>query len=1083
MKKSAPVVLTIAVSVLFFMALFFLGYYDGVKVYSPEEGPLVLEDGKVAALTGPWQFSWDTFTSSYDPENADAEIRMPYHWHIPFGGRGFPVHGYATYAFRLETSGMRGNNALYIPPVGSAYRMLINGRLVAEHGTPSASAAGEATRGRAAVYYFEQTADTLDIVLQVSNHTTYLGGILQGRPEYGREGDVQARHAMLLLGDAFLFVLLLFIGIVSLFWYLYNRQEVHNAVFAFISLLFAFRVLLTGVGLVYIIFPFFHVKGVGLSLIITYLWSLPFFLAYFRHSFPDEFPLWIPLSALFAAVVFTVITFVLDSGLYPQMVAAYGGLVALGGLYSFARLITAIRRGRRNAKLLLLSAVIVVGCGLNDILHTSGLIQSVLLMNAGIGVFGLLQVLILGVSSRTTFRELYDVHQRLRIMHSLQEIFFSTAATQLHKPLKGIRDITDSLLRGSLGPITSDQLGSLSLINAGALQLSNLVADILDFRRIREGNVEVSRRPVNLFVLVERVKAAVSLSFHEKALSFHNEVSRDIENLYADEGLLERALFNIARGFAEYAQSGALTVSAETAEDEIKIRLAWEAEDLDREKILHAFTMFDEHQDRDDEEVSTRSGLALSIARRIIEIQGGTFTLDPESDKTLEITLVLQRILPEGDQESAQEEAAHLDALINLEPVLDEVVLTRNIDIMIVSSDLMEIQVMKSQLASMNYNVIPATSGGAAIQKIEEKAPNLVLLDVALNDMSGYDVSGKIREHWSSSELPIILVTEKEKVSNLMEGLTSGANDFLARPYHMEEFLTRVNTHIQLARINQMYSRFVPTEFLNTLGQENIIDLKLGDQVQREMTVLFVDIRAFTNLSENMTPQENFKFINSYLSRFSPMITRNNGFVDKFIGDAIMALYPGPPEDAIQTALEMVEHVTIYNGHRAKCGYNPINIGIGIHTGNLILGIIGDDQRMQGTVISDAVNLASRIQDVTKLYHTSIVISQETFVKLENPMSYDFRFLGKVKVKGKAKSVSLFEIFNGDGDEQRALKAETKNDFETAIILFAKRRFEEASVILEDIAEKNPQDYATRLFLDRAKKFLAAEKRAFLSSL
>jgi len=1083
MKKSIPLIIVLSVSVFLFMVLFLCTYYSGARKYLSGDEPLTVPPNRTAALIGPWDFTWDARITEPVPERADETVRLPHQWNKFPPDRGYPVYGQAAYSMTLKTTGMHGTNAFFIPPVSSACRLFINGAYTGESGIPGGTIEGETSSGKPLIAYYEQTTDALDIVLQVSNHAMYTGGFTQGSIEYGRAEDIQSRYAVLILGDAFLLVLLLAIGIISLFRFFQNTREIQNIVFAAISVLFAFRVLLTGMTLVYTIFPFFTVRAAGYSMILTYYFGLPLFLVYFYYSFPEEFSKGVVLASFIVAAAAGVAVFFIEPASETIAVTVYGGFILLGGIYILIGLARAIRCGRPNATVVFLASVIIIGCALNDILHYGGIVRSILLMNVGIGVFGLTQLIILGTASQRTIRELYGVHHRLSIMESWQEMFFSTAAEDLRKPLKGINEVADSLLRGSLGPITSDQLGGLSLINASSLQLSNMVHDILDFRRIREGNVDVSRRMFNLFLLMERVRTAAALLFREKGLEFKNEVPREMENLYTDENLTERAFFNIARSFADYAGGGACAVSAETTDENTVIRVTWESEGIDRESIGKALSMFDQLGQRDKGEEITSKDLVLSIARRICEILGGSLHLEEGNNVNPVLTVLLPRVEVDIDQETATEEEARLDALINLEPVLEDVVLTRNIDIMVVSPDLMDLQVMKSQLASMNYNVIPVTSGHEALDKIQEKCPNLVLLDVNLHTMSGYEVCSRIREHWSSSELPVILITEKERVSDLIEGLTSGANDFLARPYHMEEFLTRVNTHIQLARINQMYSRFVPTEFLNTLGQENIIDLKLGDQVQREMTVLFVDIRAFTNLSENMTPQENFKFINSYLSRFSPMITRNKGFVDKFIGDAIMALYPGKPEDAIATALEMVEHVKVYNSHRANCGYKAINIGIGIHTGNLILGIIGDDQRMQGTVISDAVNLASRIQDVTKLYHTNIVISQETFVKLENPMSYDFRFLGKVKVKGKAKSVSLFEIFNGDDEEIRKSKSETKNDFETAIILFAKRRFEEASVIFQDIAEKNPNDYASALFLDRAKKFMAAEKRAFFSSL
>ena len=387
---------------------------------------------------------------------------------------------------------------------------------------------------------------------------------------------------------------------------------------------------------------------------------------------------------------------------------------------------------------------------------------------------------------------------------------------------------------------------------------------------------------------------------------------------------------------------------------------------------------------------------------------------------------------------------------------------------------------LRKLLESAGYLVTAVGTGQLAVDQVERALPDVVLIAVELSDEDGYRVCERIRVRYVPNVLPIILVSRSADSASITRGMRVGANDFIPRPFVREEFLARVRSQVSLARTTSIYSRFVPTEFLELLGHRNITEAELGDQVQREMTVLFVDIRAFTSLSERMTPQENFKFINSYLSRITPFIREYNGIVDKYIGDAVMALYPGKPEDAIRSAVSIIEYLNVYNGYRAKSGYRPIDVGIGIHTGNLILGIIGDNERLEGTVISDAVNLASRIQDVTKLYGVSVIISQDTFVRLENPTEYNFRFLGKVKVKGKVQTVSLFEIFDGDNESHKELKSKTKTDFETAILLFSKRKFEEAAARFRSIVSRNPDDRAAMVFLNRADLLLKREKASWL---
>lgn len=269
----------------------------------------------------------------------------------------------------------------------------------------------------------------------------------------------------------------------------------------------------------------------------------------------------------------------------------------------------------------------------------------------------------------------------------------------------------------------------------------------------------------------------------------------------------------------------------------------------------------------------------------------------------------------------------------------------------------------------------------------------------------------------------------------------------------------------ELSKLNQSYSRFLPKQFLRFLGHESIVEVSLGESVQKEMSILFSDIRSFTTLSETMTLAENFKFINSYLSRMEPLITTNYGFIDKYIGDAIMALFGRCPDDAVKAALGMLLELNKYNIIRKKNNKLPIKIGIGINTGSLMLGTVGGINRMDTTVISDSVNLASRLQDLTKVYGASLIISQHTFFALKDYRKYNYRFLGQVKVKGKKDVVSLFEFFDADPPEIIEFKIQTKTLFEQGVISYYSGQKERSTQIFQRIINLNNQDQAAYFYL------------------
>lgn len=287
--------------------------------------------------------------------------------------------------------------------------------------------------------------------------------------------------------------------------------------------------------------------------------------------------------------------------------------------------------------------------------------------------------------------------------------------------------------------------------------------------------------------------------------------------------------------------------------------------------------------------------------------------------------------------------------------------------------------------------------------------------------------------------------------------------------------LLQVNLELKKAleaesKLTAAATKFVPHQFLSLMGYKNITDVKLGDSLEHKMSVLFADIRNFTTILETMTPEESFKFINGYLSSMEPAIIENQGFIDKYIGDAIMALFASKADDAIHAAISMLRRLNEYNKTRQRPERRPLKIGIGINTGDLILGTVGGAQRIEGTVIGDTVNLASRLEELTKLYDVSLLISNSTFMSLENSCKYSIRLIDRVRVKGKAEMVTVFEVFDADPPECLEGKTITKHIFEKAMIFYYLEKFSQAAQLFQDCLSQNPKDKVAQIYLERCQK-------------
>jgi class 3 adenylate cyclase len=268
--------------------------------------------------------------------------------------------------------------------------------------------------------------------------------------------------------------------------------------------------------------------------------------------------------------------------------------------------------------------------------------------------------------------------------------------------------------------------------------------------------------------------------------------------------------------------------------------------------------------------------------------------------------------------------------------------------------------------------------------------------------------------------------------------------------------------------------KFVPYEFIRSLGHNVITDVKLGDQVEKIVTVLFSDIRDYTTFSEQMSPEENFKFVCAFNERMGPAIRKNNGFINQYLGDAIMAIFPGNAADALSAAIDMQKEVEQLNSVRALNNQLPIRIGVGMHTGPLIMGITGDADRMDATTISDTVNTASRLESLSKHYKANIIISDACLNQITEKEHFHLRYLGLVQLKGKHESLHIHECFSDHTGDEIIKKKSTLSAFNEGISQYLNSSFDNAVKTFQSITEIHPEDQTAVFFLDTAKKNLHA---------
>ena len=332
---------------------------------------------------------------------------------------------------------------------------------------------------------------------------------------------------------------------------------------------------------------------------------------------------------------------------------------------------------------------------------------------------------------------------------------------------------------------------------------------------------------------------------------------------------------------------------------------------------------------------------------------------------------------------------------------------------------------VKTLLLRAKYDVLTAEDGFTALSLIERAAPDLVLLDVMMPGMSGYEVCERIRARDATRLLPVVMLTALTDVSDRIRGIEAGADDFLSKPFNREELLMRVKSllrikalHDQIASKNHLlrtlFGRYVSEDVAADLVADTRRYLSLGGE-KREVTVLFGDLRGFTPLSEFLDPQDVVDLLNTYLSQVVETVFEAGGTLDKFHGDGIMAIFGAPvkheddPRRAVRCALQIQERVRSIEFPRFPDV--RLQMGIGINTGVVVAGNIGSERRMDYTVVGNEVNVAQRFE--SNAGPGQILITDNTYERVKEVVQV--RELGPFRVKGKSELVPVFDVLAWTG--------------------------------------------------------------------
>lgn len=468
---------------------------------------------------------------------------------------------------------------------------------------------------------------------------------------------------------------------------------------------------------------------------------------------------------------------------------------------------------------------------------------------------------------------------------------------------------------------------------------------------------------------------------------------------------------------------------------------------------------------------------------------------------------------------------------------------------MLVDDEPANLTLLEELLRLEGYATVSAESGAEALSLARASRPDLILLDIMMPEMNGFDVCEILRKDTALQTVPVIFLTALDDDTSRLRGLEMMADDYLTKPFNSRLLLAKVENILQLNKmrsqavssqfnqqvkeqskrqiaaaweaneyLSEKFQLFVPEQLLGRIAPQGIESIQLGNVTEEELTILFCDIRGFTAIAESQEARETFEWLNAFFTKMNDCITSHGGFIDKYLGDAIMSVFDKPKShamDAIEAAVAMQESLQKFNASRQKYNLeNPLNIGTGINTGIGMIGTLGSDRRMDSTVIGDVVNTASRLENLTKIYGCQIIVSENAIVHAReflngiSPNSkskeslllkcdlevetqetitstsgataadsdlpsnnYYYRWIDRVTPRGKQQAIEIYEIWSASSPDSE-VKLLTQVLFDKGIQGWQSERYIAALGYFQQLIEQNPADTVVSFYIKRCQEKL-----------
>jgi len=844
-------------------------------------------EGQSFSLDGVWDSYWNEFVS---PARINEDDIKPEGFPVPamWGDRsteGYirPAQGYMTYHLQVLVPEHLQNLHMYVPDMPSAYKLWVNENLKAQNGTPGKSPATEQPDFRPHIIHIMNHSGVLDIVIHVSNYHYREGGIWFSLKVTDDSGLFEIEQQPM-IAAVFFGAILISIGLMNLALFIFRTKEFAALYFGLLCISVGIRRLLIDERVLYLFDVFSWSTLQRVEHMCFYL-TLPLFGGFFAALYKNHVPKWTPKLFWITSSPFLFICLTYPNRVYTELNISYQILVVLGVLWIFILYMGALKGNATKANAFGASLLILGFTVIHDVLKSNGIISTEHnIAHFGVLAFIVSQTIALQRNYLKNLSLVEDMSGQLQSrndelvqMDKFKDEFLSTTSHELRTPLQGISGLAKVLKEEGETQFTEDQKSKIELISNTTQRLSVLVNDILDFSSIKHGKLKLNISTLDLRATAELVLSTMKPIIGTKDVTLSAQIAPETNFLKADEFRIQQILFNLMGNAAKYTESGAIQLVSYVKNNQVFIEITDSGTGIPDEKLSSLFRPF-EQVHVEGHMSASGTGLGLSISRQLVELHGGTLNLSSKVNEGTSVTIALPYTLlatPDIATKNVQKTTR-----IELVPEENRTLIEKQTSsirseqpsdgplIFVVDDEPVNLEVIASQLNKQSSRVELFSDGIQVLSRLTEVLPDLILLDYIMPRMTGIEVCQLIRKQYDSYELPVMMLTARHQIGDIVNALSAGANDYLVKPYHDQELLARVQTQLSVRQYwiankenqklkTEIERREALEEDLSELNARllNILDFsaELILLVNDDLSIVYANEKATTALQSDQT--------------------------------------------------------------------------------------------------------------------------------------------------------------------------------------------------------------------------------------